>query len=331
MMTGSWWSQLFNKGTSHHLRGSSSDAPSRPHQTTALSSIVPSSEHLAHSLPDLLLASHKIARTVLAGSHGCKRAGQGSQFWQYRHALPGESIQAIDWRKSAKGNKAYVKETEEENTQTLYLWCDISGSMQWHSRPDLPTKQNRAFLLGLTLSSLLLNGGERMRLLLPNQQINSFRGTHQLYPLAEQLIHSVHSPSANPFPMPEHVSPHSWTVLISDFLYPYEELAEFFKKMAQRPSHLLLIQVADPAEKDLPFKGRLQFTGMEGEEGLILSNSTQSSIDYEALWTDHQNKLKKLSQNVGIPMLCDFSDRNAAQTLLQAWNILSNKSNPRLT
>ncbi|CAI3923773.1 DUF58 family [Commensalibacter communis] len=330
MVKDSWWSQFLQKTLHKNSQGSSTSASSRPDHTTSLNSIVPSSEHLAQSLPDLLLASHRIARTVLAGSHGCKRSGQGSQFWQYRHALPGESIQTIDWRKSAQSNKAYVKETEEENTQTLYLWCDVSGSMQWHSRPDLPTKQNRAFLLGLTLSSLLLSGGERVKLLLPNQQINSFRGTHQLYPLAEQLTQSEAS-SANPFPMPEYVSPHAWTVLISDFLYPYEKLAEFLKQMAQRPSNILLIQVTDPAEKELPFKGRIQFTGLEGEEGLILSNNKQSSANYKELWTDHQHKLKRLSQNVGIPMLCDFSDRNAAQILLQAWNILSNKSNSRLT
>lgn len=330
MTTGSWWSQFLNKKSHKHSLGPSLASSQQSH-APSLASIVPSSEHLAHTLPDLLLASHKIARTVLAGSHGCKRAGQGSQFWQYRNALPGESIQSIDWRKSAKGNKAYVKETEEENTQTLYLWCDVSGSMHWRSRQDLPTKQNRAFLLGLTLSSLLLNGGERVRLLLPHQHTNSFRGTHQLYPLAEQLTQSVAFPSDNPFPMPEHVSPHAWTVLISDFLYPYDQLADFLKKMAERPSHLLLIQVTDPAEKKLPFKGRIEFTGLEGEEGLILSNNTQSSSDYEIIWADHQEKLRRLSQNVGIPMLYDFSDRHAAHTLLQAWNILSNKTNPRLT
>ncbi|MDI2112399.1 DUF58 domain-containing protein [Commensalibacter nepenthis] len=328
MMTGSWWSQFLHKTL---YKNSQKPSPSHSHETTSLNSIVPASENLAQNLPDLLLASHKIARTVLAGSHGCKRAGQGSQFWQYRHALPGESIQVIDWRKSAQGNKAYVKETEEENTQTLYLWCDVSGSMQWHSRPDLPTKQNRAFLLGLTLSSLLLNGGERVRLLLPNHQVNSFRGTHQLYSLAEQLTQSVTHTSENPFPMPNHVSPHAWTIFISDFLYPYEALTDFLKKMAQRPSHILLIQVTDPAEKDFPFKGRVQFSGLEGEEGLILSNTAQSSVNYKELWTEHQEKLKLLCQNVGIPMLCDFSDRNAAQILLHAWNILSNKSNSRLT
>ncbi|EUK18206.1 hypothetical protein COMX_00610 [Commensalibacter papalotli (ex Servin-Garciduenas et al. 2014)] len=330
MVERSWWSQILQIKSNKKSQRSPLASAQQSHEPS-LTSIVPSSEHLAHTLPDLLLASHKIARSVLAGSHGCKRAGQGSQFWQYRHALPGESIQTIDWRKSAQSNKAYVKETEEENTQTLYLWCDVSGSMHWRSRQDLPTKQNRAFLLGLTLSSLLLNGGERVRLLLPNQQINGFRGTHQLYPLAEQLTQSNSFSSTSPFPMPEQVSPHAWTVLISDFLHPYDQLANFLKKMAERPSHLLLIQVADPAEKTLPFKGRIEFRGLEGEEGLILSNNAQSSSDYETLWAEHQKKLKNLSQNVGIPLLYDFSDQHAAQTLLQAWNILSNKTNPRLT
>lgn len=330
MVEGSWWSQLLQKKSDKNSQRSSLASAQQSH-APSLTSIVPSSEHLAHTLPDLLLASHKIARSVLAGSHGCKRAGQGSQFWQYRHALPGESVQTIDWRKSAKSNKAYIKETEEENTQTLYLWCDVSGSMHWRSRHDLPTKQNRAFLLGLTLSSLLLNGGERVKLLLPNQQNNGFRGTHQLYPLAEQLTQSINLTPSNPFPIPEQVSPNAWTVLISDFLYPYDQLADFLKKLAERPSHLLLIQIADPAEKTLPFKGRIEYRGLEGEDGLILSNNAQSSSDYETLWTDHQKKLKRLSQNVGIPLLCDFSDQHASQTLLQAWNILSNKTNPRLT
>ncbi|MDI2090653.1 DUF58 domain-containing protein [Commensalibacter oyaizuii] len=323
-MTDHWWSRLFKK----HHKESAFFNKTKDGSIFSRSTLIAKAQQTAQTLPDLLLASNKVANTVLTGSHGCKRTGQGNQFWQYRLAMPGEPVHTIDWRQSAKSDKIFVRETEEENIQTLNLWCDVSGSMQWRSSSDLPTKQERAYLLGLSLSTLLLNAGERVRLINKHTSNNAFQGVQQLYTLAERLV--APSVSASPdFPVVEQLPAHAWTVLISDFLYPYDQLADFLKKLVQRPNHILLIQAIDPAEQTFPYKGRIEFSGLEGEEAITLSNDVQSSQHYATLWTEHQNQLKTLCQNINISIIQDISNVNAAYSLLSAWNILSNKRNAK--
>src|ERR1700749_5107824 len=101
-------------------------------------------EALGARLPPLLVAAERVATTVAQGVHGRRRVGQGDSFWQFRQYEPGDSAQRIDWRESAKSQRLYVRETEWEAAQSVWLWRDASPSMDYHSSPQLSTKRARA-------------------------------------------------------------------------------------------------------------------------------------------------------------------------------------------
>src|SRR6185369_11263876 len=122
-------------------------------------------EELAARLPPLLVAAERVAATVAQGVHGRRRVGTGETFWQFRQYQPGDAVQRIDWRESAKSQRVYVRETEWEAAQSVWLWRDASPSMDYASRPDLPTKAARADLLVVALAALLVRGGERVTML----------------------------------------------------------------------------------------------------------------------------------------------------------------------
>src|SRR5271156_4742869 len=127
-------------------------------------------EELAARLPPLLVAAERVATTVAQGVHGRRRVGQGDSFWQFRQYQPGDAAQRIDWRESAKSQRLYVRETEWEAAQSVWLWRDASPSMDYSSaeyltRAEWPTKRDRAELLLVALASLLVRGGERLALL----------------------------------------------------------------------------------------------------------------------------------------------------------------------
>ena len=86
-------------------------------------------EELAAHLPPLLVAAERVAATVSQGVHGRRRVGQGETFWQFRRYQFGDSTQLIDWRQSAKSQPVYVRETEWEAAQSVWLWRDGSPSM----------------------------------------------------------------------------------------------------------------------------------------------------------------------------------------------------------
>ena len=81
-------------------------------------------EQAAAALPPLLVAAERVAATVAQGVHGRRRVGQGETFWQFRQYEPGDAATRIDWRESAKSQRLYVRETEWEAAQSVWLWRD---------------------------------------------------------------------------------------------------------------------------------------------------------------------------------------------------------------
>src|SRR5271157_875155 len=118
-------------------------------------------EQAAAVLPPLLVAAERVAATVAQGVHGRRRVGQGETFWQFRQYEPGDAASRIDWRESAKSQRFYIRETEWEAAQSVWLWRDPSpsmdyGSAEYISGAEWPSKRNRAELLLVAMASLLV-------------------------------------------------------------------------------------------------------------------------------------------------------------------------------
>ena len=109
----------------------------------------------AASLPPLMVAAERVAATVAQGVHGRRRIGVGETFWQFRQYEYGDRPETIDWRQSAKSDRVFVREMEWEAAQSIWLWRDLSHSMDWRSGANHPTKRERADLLTLALAALL--------------------------------------------------------------------------------------------------------------------------------------------------------------------------------
>jgi len=212
-------------------------------------------EALADRLPPLMVAAERVAATVAQGVHGRRRVGQGDSFWQFRPFLPGDSANRIDWRQSARSDNAFVRETEWEAAQTVCVWRDGGSSMHWRSRGQAVDKIERAELLVLALTALLLRGGERVSLIGSGQR--AVTGRAGLERLAEQLSELGEGNDGLP---PDAVLPrHGRVVLIGDFLAPLPRVQAIVGRMAAAPVTGHIVQVLDPAEALLPYEGRVRF------------------------------------------------------------------------
>ena len=222
-------------------------------------------ETLGARLPPLLVAAQRVAATVAQGVHGRRRVGQGDSFWQYRPFVTGDSPARIDWRASGKADRHYVRETEWEAAQTVYLWRDASPSMDWRSGAAVPRKQERAELLLLAVAALLLRGGERVRLLGGPPRMRGGRGA--LEGVAEAL---AELPDTGGFPAEAPLPRHARLVLIGDFLSPLPGIQSAVGALAAIPVSGHLVQVLDPAEALLPYTGRVRFQGTEAERDQVV-------------------------------------------------------------
>src|SRR6185295_8748316 len=67
--------------------------------------------------------------------------------------------------RSARDDHVYVREKEWEAVHTVWMWVDLSASMDFRSRLATVSKRDRALVLSLALAELLASAGERVGLL----------------------------------------------------------------------------------------------------------------------------------------------------------------------
>jgi uncharacterized protein (DUF58 family) len=281
-------------------------------------------EQAAAGLPPLLVAAERVAATVAQGVHGRRRVGQGETFWQFRQYQPGDAAAQIDWRESAKSQRLYVRESEWEAAQSIWLWRDASASMNYSSAGhipggDWPSKRDRAELLLLALASLLVRGGERLALL--GSGLAPLFGRVALSRLAE-LIGREPAPAAS-LPAFEPLPHAAQLVLIGDFLAPLAEIRATLARFAACGIKGHILQIADPAEEDLPFDGRVRFEGIEERGEVTIGRVESIRAAYGERFRQHRDGLAEIARALGWTFGFHRSDRPPHLALLALYGALA--------
>lgn len=278
-------------------------------------------EDLALRLPPLLVAAERVASTVAQGVHGRRRVGTGETFWQFRRYMHGDSVTAIDWRQSAKNRHVFVRETEWEAAQTVWLWRDGSASMDWRSDRSLPTKRDRADLLLLAAAVLLVRGGERTAILGSGIAPSAARSITPR--LALHLADKAGAPDGDGLPVPEPLPRHAQVVMIGDLLSPLEDIRRVVSALTGRGLRGHLVQVLDPAEETLPFAGRVEFKGLEGEEQLLIPRVEGIREAYLERLAAQKAGLADLARTAGWSYTLHRTDKPPQTALLALWGALA--------
>lgn len=281
-------------------------------------------EQLAAVLPPLQVEAERVASTVAQGVHGRRRVGVGETFWQFRRYQPGDTAQAIDWRQSAKTQKVFIRENEWEAAESVWLWRDGSRSMHYRSGAAPVDKLERASLLLLALAALLIRGGERVALLGSDAPPSS--GRVVLNRLAMMLTgegRSGQPPETPSLPPPTRLPRYAQAVLIGDFLSPLAEVERTVKSLAAQGVQGHLLQVLDPAEEDLPFQGRTEFEGVEGEGRVTIGRVEGLRQAYLDRLAARREALTTLARFVGWSCAFHRTDRPPQMALLALYRALA--------
>ena len=271
-------------------------------------------EALGARLPPLLVAAERVAATVAQGVHGRRRVGRGDSFWQFRPFLQGDSVNRIDWRQSARSDRAFVRETEWEAAQTVALWRDGGASMRWRRSAEVE-KIERADLLLLALAALLYRGGERVRLIGGAQR--AIAGLDHLAELLARL------PPGEGLPPETKLPRHAQVVLIGDFLSPLEEVQRAVGQLAGVPVRGHILQVLDPAEATLPYEGRVRFEGMRREPSALIARVAGVREAYAARLSAQQQGIAAICAAAGWGFSIHRTDHPPEAALLALYTALS--------
>ncbi len=279
-------------------------------------------ERLADAFPSLLVEADRVAHTIAQGLHGRRRAGMGEAFWQFRRYRPGDMAGTVDWRKSARSDRLYVRENEWEAANTIWLWTNPTPTMEFKSHLSETTKRDRAIVLALALGSLLITGGERIGAFGTDLPASSYRSA--LHRLAARLTEH-HAPADDEGGLPPAVtlSRFSNIVLFSDFLEPVDAIGDRLATIASRDVRGHLIQVLDPAEETLPYAGRKEFEEIGGSLRLTIGRIENLRGDYQKRMSDHRNELRELARRLGWTLTVHHTDHSPQTALLALYGLLS--------
>jgi uncharacterized protein (DUF58 family) len=280
-------------------------------------------EALGSRLPPLLIAADRVASTVAQGVHGRRRVGQGDSFWQFRRFVSGDPLARIDWRQSAKSGRGapdgwFIRETEWEAAQTVCLWRDGSASMRWRSRHVPVQKRERADLLLLALASLLLRGGERVMMM--RDEARPIASRAGLDRFAADLVGPE---DENGLPPSVRLPRHGTVILFSDFLSPPEEIRALLGRLAAVPVTGFLLQILDPAEAVLPYRGRIRFRGLERDGDTLVPRVESVRDAYARRLQAQQDELASICGTVNFGFGVHHTDHPPEMALLTLYAALA--------
>ena len=278
-------------------------------------------ETLAEVLPPLVTEAEHVARTVAQGLHGRRRAGMGETFWQYRRFQEGDTASSVDWRHSARTSHLYVREKEWEAAESVWIWRDGSASMDYASDFAPCSKRDRATVLALALSSLLVQGGENIAPL--GTGTLPATGRTAFHRMAHAMLDRSEGTSLDSLPPAQHLPRYAQIVLIGDFLSPAEEIASRIRSYASEGIKGHIIQVLDPAEEDLPFSGRTEFEGIEETTRLMVGRAENLRAAYHKRLATHRSHIEEAAQRLNFTFATHRTDRPPHHALLALYGALS--------
>ncbi|MCI0599620.1 MAG: DUF58 domain-containing protein [Beijerinckiaceae bacterium] len=270
---------------------------------------------LAERFPGLCVMAREVAASVIHGVHGRRRAGSGETFWQFRPFVSGEAAGRIDWRRSAKDERLYVREREWEAAHMVFLWMDRSPSMWFASHLALQPKIDRALVLGLAAAELLVRGGERAGLLgfTPALAVRNI-----VERLAEILLAQENAADYAPEELPR-ASPlprGAQAILIGDFLADPALVSSRIESISAQAARGHLLMVVDPVEETFPFAGHIEFLDIDSPERFRVGKAERFREDYIRRLSAHREMIDASARRRGWTLTVHRTDRPAAEALL---------------
>jgi uncharacterized protein (DUF58 family) len=270
---------------------------------------------LSARLPSLIIAARKVAQTVRHGVHGRRRSGSGETFWQFRPFVSGEPSSRVDWRRSAREERAFVREREWEAAHTVWIWFDRSASMRFGSSLASTTKIDRAAVLTLAFADLCVRGGERAGFLGLTRPLAT-QGVVERFAEALATDERLHGASEADLPPLAPAPSRSMAMLVGDFLGETEKTEQAIRAISAEGATGELVLVVDPIEEVYPFSGNVEFLHPAGGPRLVSPRAQNLRDAYLGRLAAHRDALRQICSRLGWGMTLHRTDASAAEVLL---------------
>ena len=227
-------------------------------------------------ISDLGLRSRRLVEGAIGGSHRSPFRGFNVEFAEHREYGPGDDLRRLDWRVFARTDRHYIKQYEEESNVRVTFIVDASASMNYRGSSPL-SKFDYAATMVVSLAMLLTRQQDPVGMVLFDEKANTV-----LPPLAK-LSQVITMTSLLEACTParktdlggllrshtDQLRRRSVIVIVSDLLTDLDAVYDGLNRLQFLGHEVLVMQVLDRDEIDLPFDGPTVFHDIEGEEELF--------------------------------------------------------------
>jgi uncharacterized protein (DUF58 family) len=224
---------------------------------------------------NLGMRAQRVVEGTLSGLHRSPLHGVSVEFASYREYAPGDDLRRLDWRAYARSNRHFVKQYEEESNLRATILLDASASMKYGE--GALTKYDYAATVAASLASLFVQQRDAVALAVFDASERVFLRAAatqaQLAKIIDVLERSRPERESDLggvlAQVCDKIKSRGLVIIISDLLV---DLDRFYKSLGrlQHDGHeVLIFQILDNDEIELPFKDSIVFKDIEGDEQLF--------------------------------------------------------------
>jgi uncharacterized protein (DUF58 family) len=215
------------------------------------------------------LKARQIVEGYMAGEHKSPFRGFAIEFAQHREYAPGDDIRHLDWKVLGRTDRAYIKQYEQETNFVAHLLLDASESMKYGSHRL--SKLQYGKVMAACLSYLILHQRDAVAVSVFDSKVrehlprtdnraavhNIMRVLADFEPTESTSIGTVLHDLA------KQVRRRGLVILISDLFDDEERVLAGIQHLRFSGHEVIVFHVLDPFELEFPFKGTVEFIGLE--------------------------------------------------------------------
>ncbi len=286
---------------------------------------MPSSSHLLdpqaiQRAEHLGLQARTIVEGYMAGAHKSPFRGFAIEFAQHREYVPGDDTRHLDWKVLGRSDRYYIKQYEQETNYVAHLLLDGSESMKYASGKISKLDYGRTIAACLAYLILLQRDAVAVSVFDAKVQehhprTDSLAKIHEIcatlatfVPTRETSISTVLADLAR------QVKRRGIVILISDLFDDEEKILKGIQQLRFGGHEVIVFHVLDPYELEFPFKGTVEFHGLE-KSGRITTKPAELRKSYLAEFNAFLERIRLGCERNGCPYVRVATDRPWSEIL----------------
>jgi uncharacterized protein (DUF58 family) len=227
-------------------------------------------------ISDLVLRSRRLVEGAISGQHRSPFHGFNVEFAEYREYTPGDDLRRLDWRVFARSDRHYIKQYEEESNVRVTFMVDASKSMSYRGSAPL-SKFDYGATLAVALAMLLVRQQDPVGFVLFDEGATTYlppAATHAQLMVMSDLLEKCQPSRKTDLggllrTFCDRLRRRNMLVIIADLFTDLDSVYDGLNRLRFLGHEVLVMQVLDRDELELPFDGPTVFHDIEGTEEIF--------------------------------------------------------------